>query len=268
MSALVGKRLVLIGCGTIGSHLAKFLVQTGAGHRDGALMLVDKDTLTPGNIGRHLLGLDHLGQNKAQAIATVLRQEFPTSNIQGRASNALKLLRLFEGVDLVIDASGEEPLSRAINEHFLRCRSRGSGPDVLHVWLAGAGDAAQALLVDSLKYGCYQCLRAGADGPWRYWPLLDEHSPHPVMGPCGEGMFMPYGVGAPAIAAGLALQVAVDWAAKRVGPRLRTMPINSRTTRRLKDINLTKRDDCPACSPIAAVGEAARPHESSSLPVS
>ena len=41
---LFGRRIALIGCGTIGSHLAKFLVQSGSGHEGGTLLLLDNQS--------------------------------------------------------------------------------------------------------------------------------------------------------------------------------------------------------------------------------
>ena len=53
-SPLIGRRIALIGCGTIGSHLAKFLVQSGAGHEGGTLVLLDNQSFEPGNVGTAL----------------------------------------------------------------------------------------------------------------------------------------------------------------------------------------------------------------------
>lgn len=42
---LAGKRVALIGCGTIGGFLAELLVKAGAGLNDGDLALIDPDIL-------------------------------------------------------------------------------------------------------------------------------------------------------------------------------------------------------------------------------
>ena len=69
-SPLIGRRIALIGCGTIGSHLAKFLVQSGAGHEGGTLVLLDNQSFEPGNVGRHYLGMARVGEWKAEARET------------------------------------------------------------------------------------------------------------------------------------------------------------------------------------------------------
>ena len=54
---LAGKKIALVGCGTIGGYLSDMLVKAGAGTCGGQLTLVDFDGLLPQNIGRHRLGL-------------------------------------------------------------------------------------------------------------------------------------------------------------------------------------------------------------------
>lgn len=70
---LAEKHVGLIGCGALGSALARFLAQIGVGH----LVLVDGDTLTTANPSRHLLGAASVGENKAIAVAERLQRDFP-----------------------------------------------------------------------------------------------------------------------------------------------------------------------------------------------
>ena len=75
---LSGKSIALVGCGTIGSHLAKMLAQTGAGFGvDGHLTLYDQQNLSAGNIGRHLLGVPDIGNPKATAVSRMLLTLYP-----------------------------------------------------------------------------------------------------------------------------------------------------------------------------------------------
>ena len=107
-SPLTGRRIALIGCGTIGSHLAKFFVQNGAGHEDGTLFLLDNQRLEPGSIGRHYLGTTSIGERKAGALKQDLLRHFPEANILQMTSDAVSFLPNFAGYDLVVDATGEE----------------------------------------------------------------------------------------------------------------------------------------------------------------
>lgn len=154
---LAGRSVVLVGCGTIGSHLAKFLAQSGAGHL-GSLILVDPDTMSPGNIGRHWLGPSQVGQFKADACRNELKAMFPSSDIRSIAGSILDRKSILAKADLVIDATGEEALSLALNDILVR--KRPSGPAAIHVWLIGNGAAAQSLLVRHNSFGgcCLKCI--------------------------------------------------------------------------------------------------------------
>lgn len=81
-SNLADKRILLIGCGTIGGFLAQQLAQCGAGAGKGELTLVDPDSLYPANLGRHLLGAPYLYDNKARACAEFIGSQLPPLNIR------------------------------------------------------------------------------------------------------------------------------------------------------------------------------------------
>ena len=67
------RKVVVIGCGAIGAAVACLLAQAGVGEQ----IFVDDDSLNPANVSRHLLGMSHVGFNKASAIQEHLRREFP-----------------------------------------------------------------------------------------------------------------------------------------------------------------------------------------------
>lgn len=245
-----GKSIVLIGCGTIGSHLTKFLVQSGAGHGDnGKLLLVDEQNLAPGNIGRHLLGPQDIGRNKALACTEEMKRLYPAASIYSSKKNALKILKDISHYDLIIDATGEESFSISLNHHAFEIRKGGDNyPPILHSYLLGDGDAAQTLFVDGRKeYACYKCSKPDPRGDRKQSPLQQKTQTHHVMAPCGESPYIAYGVGAPVIAASLALQAALSWVDGDPSPRLRSRRIVLETTKDVKDKNWEGADDCPAC---------------------
>lgn len=224
--SLIGKRISLVGCGMIGGYLARMLVQCGAGC--GAnLTLYDMDTLSAGNLGRHLLGFDDLGKNKAAALATHLRTFHPDVQAVARPVDATKEWAELERSDLILDATGEPNVATAINDLYLTSGRAGGDLALLHAFVFGNGVAAQSFL--NLKDGlaCYCCLQMGFGGQWRHNPLKDTSSPlRQVAAGCGEGDYFPFAVDAPVAAAGLALRAVLDWAGGQPGRRLRTIIVD------------------------------------------
>lgn len=244
---LAGRRIVLVGCGTIGSHLAKFLAQCGAGYGGGQLELVDGESLASGNIGRHWLPAQYIASSKAVACATEIGRTFPNSAIHGHPTDIVASLNVLDGAELVIDATGEQPLSAFLNERIVR--QRGNGTSLLLVWLRGLGAAAQALFVPGNVdgRGCLRCLRPDLRS-WAATQVMPDDAVMPeVPAACGEAAFLPYGVAAPAIAAGLAARMALEWAAGDVRPSLRTLRVDLAATRPVHDLDLPADPRCPAC---------------------
>ena len=133
---LKDKRIAVLGCGAIGSHVAPGLIRLGAGTGKGRLDLVDPEHMNPENLGRHVLGYPSLFRLKAEALADELQRQFPFSAVRAGARNARDLADLFDA-DLVIDATGEEAVSEMINAMRL---DRGTKVPVLHVRIRGNGE--------------------------------------------------------------------------------------------------------------------------------
>lgn len=246
--SLAGRKIALIGIGTIGSHLAKFLSQSGAGAKDGHLLLLDEQRLSPGNIGRHLLTLADVGQPKAQACCALLRSGYPDLHVTAFTINALTRMDDLMEFDLVIDATGDRGFSTVLAEAVVnRRRSGAATPAMLHCWLVGSGVAAQVLLHDSSQAACIRCLTTDGTRD-RFQVLRDTHPAAIVPANCGEGAYFAYGVSAPAIASGLATQLTLDWAAGRGTPRFRTVRIGMDATMAVRDHDPSKLQGCPVCA--------------------
>lgn len=147
---LAGKRIALVGCGTIGGYLSDMLVKAGAGSCGGKLTLVDFDGLLPQNIGRHRLGFPDLLSNKAEAMAKELKRLSPGVEVHALPVD-VRQAQLGK-LDLLIDATGEESLG-----HWLCGRYRAPTP-MLSVWIEGPGTAVRALLRTNASGACYRCL--------------------------------------------------------------------------------------------------------------
>lgn len=245
--SLVGRKVSLIGCGTIGSNLAKLIVQCGAGC-EAELALYDTDILRPGNLGRHLLGYEALGQPKSLATAESLRAFHPDVKIKPIQQDALRNWEDLESSDLVIDATGDFNVATALNDLWQRSARSGRELAVLHTWVFGNGIAVQTFLNLKDAHCCFRCLKPRFDGPWRYSPLKDAKSEITLAaGRCGEAGYIPFAPDAPTSAASLALRSILDWAGGHAGARLRTITLDHESGREVKWCSPTPQEGCPAC---------------------
>lgn len=155
------KRVLLIGCGAVGGHIAFELSRAGVEH----LHLVDSDTLRPENTYRHVLGKSCWGKEKAVALKHVLRSQIPFSKAeafvesieQEIAKEAVNLTTY----DLIISAIGNPTSELALNAVV---RGRNSGPPVIFTWVDPYGIGGHAVLtgLDGAA-GCFECLYTKAN---------------------------------------------------------------------------------------------------------
>lgn len=245
--SLQGKRVAIIGCGAIGGYVAHSMARLGAGVDEGGrLALIDIDQLQPGNLGRHLLGFPALHLPKAEALAQELRSQFPYLNIVTFTQDVRTVAGLFDN-DLIVDATGEESLSIALaRPHQERLNSH-RAPPILHVWIAGNGEACQALMVDGKKGGCYRCMWTddSKSGMKERIPLLKEPPKTRFVG-CQSVTMFP--VSAAMSAAALATDMVLDWLEGNPSPRFRTRARENARVFRATPQDLSRLKDCPACS--------------------
>jgi molybdopterin/thiamine biosynthesis adenylyltransferase len=152
-TSLGEKRVVLIGCGAVGSRVAQHVAGLGVGTLD----LVDKEELQSANVQRHALGVESIGRNKAEALADALSHHFPHQRFGARSSSVQLVLQdepaFIAEADLVLIALGEPALERWLNQALCT-----HGPRI-HAWLEPLGVGGHVLLTGVARTpGCYECL--------------------------------------------------------------------------------------------------------------
>lgn len=230
-----GKRIGLVGCGTIGGFLAEMLVKAGAGTGGGELLLIDNDILMPHNLGRHRLGFNHLFQGKAAALEEELRGAMPTAKTRAFASDAkdVNLVNL----DLIIDATGEESFG-----HWL---AKVASCPTVNVWIEGAGVAVRSLIKQRAEQGCYRCL---TDANSRGSLLSVVGGVQPIFAGQGcEGLYVPFPASVSIQAAALALDTALAWVAGKPWPSLSTRLTDHSYEPATPDCSPLPHAGCPAC---------------------
>jgi hypothetical protein len=109
---LAGKKVAVVGCGSVGSKLATSLARSGVGQ----FLLVDDDVLVRKNLLRNDLDWRTMGEHKAEGLAARLRMVNRASAAtvkrfrlggQEAAGSASSLLSEIAGCDLIIDATAD-----------------------------------------------------------------------------------------------------------------------------------------------------------------
>jgi molybdopterin/thiamine biosynthesis adenylyltransferase len=243
---LSGKRILLIGCGTIGSFFAQQLTQCGAGASGGRLDLADNDTLRPANLGRHLLGVPYLNRNKAQGCADFLLEQLPELAVESYPGDVNTFALPWSRYDLVIDATGEEALSIALNERAVR--KRPDGAPHLFVWLLGNGAAARVLLTGDTGRACLKCLKPNLAGPERFRALRPDSEINYVNNEgCGDSQYAPFPVSRSVAAAAMACDLVLDWANGSPGNRFRSLIFDADSAFLTRNSSPEAMKACPAC---------------------
>lgn len=208
--------VLVLGCGSLGSQVATRLAQAGIG----SLTIVDPDTVTAANVGRHALGLDDLGESKAKALARALRKRLPHLRIVQEYYCSWQQLyekspTTFTSASLIVACLGEWSADGQLGEWQTRT---GLKTPIVYGWLDERGSAAHAL---SMANGGVplSCI-LGPDGslrdPETIWTEEVRLETEPA---CGT-LFQPYGAVDVAFAEALVSKLALDVLAERAPPTI------------------------------------------------
>jgi molybdopterin/thiamine biosynthesis adenylyltransferase len=248
-STLEARSVSIVGCGAVGSRVVMDMVRSGAGAAGKPLILIDPDQLEAENLGRHILGVDAIGKPKVAAMAAEARRFHPAVDVQPIESDVLRCLHRIERCDLIIDATGHNPLALRLNAYATERRlGGGSFPPILHAAVHGNGLAVQTILVTASEHACLKCLRPG-HGVFKADPIRPGQVTQTVPAACGDRAYIPYAAAAPAMAAALAVQAALEWSARpdAPGPRVRTRRLDLEKTVDIRDKSWGPDPACPAC---------------------
>lgn len=129
-NALAGKRIVMVGLGSLGGEVASLLARAGVGH----LGLVDPEALADANVGRHVLGGGAVGYSKVHALKRELCRAMPTVEVAPfpvRVQQMPELLeRELDQADIVVVTS-----ANWASEAFLwRCKAKGTHWALVQSW--------------------------------------------------------------------------------------------------------------------------------------
>lgn len=199
------KTVIVFGCGSVGAPVAHQLLMAGVGH----LLLIDPDTLTWPNVGRHPLGADHVGEPKAVALANLWRKAYPHSSTEGFQVTSHTFLKehteMVTKADLIICATADWKSEVDLNYRQLSAKIMAP---ILYVWTEPNACAGHAVLIPPTSTACLQCgFSTSGDSKLvvTEWPPERKEYTEPA---CGA-VYQPYGpvelLGTISISAGMAL---------------------------------------------------------------
>jgi molybdopterin/thiamine biosynthesis adenylyltransferase len=215
--ALAEKRILLIGCGAIGGHIALELARAGVEQ----LHLVDPDTLEPENTHRHVLGKKFWGTKKAVALEQALRAQLPFSKAKSFVETIEQLISSDKvdlcTYDLIVSAIGNPTSELGLNE---RVWQTNDGPPIIFAWVDPYGIGGHAVLTGLTEFsGCFECLYTQSGSHGYLYNRASFAAPGQVFRQSIAGcqnLYTPYGSLDAAQTAQLASRLAVDTLLGRV----------------------------------------------------
>ena len=134
-------RVLLVGCGSLGSPVAELLARAGVGSLD----IVDFEDLEAPNVGRHSLGLNSLNKGKAIEMAARIEKLVPGCTVRGYGAPVATWMQVRfrpEDYDLVVDCTGESSVRTLLAS--IRPDLLGPVP-LVHAWVEPFCSAAHVV---------------------------------------------------------------------------------------------------------------------------
>jgi hypothetical protein len=263
-ASLSAARILLIGCGSVGGHIAIDLARAGVG----SICLVDNDTFELANAYRHVCGMAYVGKPKTVGLASELRRLVPHIVVSEEKTRIEELLTRrdfkLQNFDLVISAIGSPTIEMHINQKIWAEQ----GPPMMSAWIEPLGLGQHVVLTNpsSGERGCLECL-------WTASSISPMHNRAAFAAPGGNytadlsgcgSRHLPFADLDSAHVSLVVCQLALDILSKRnTGPALLSCKGDSRsfldmgfeTTERFKltqaqldaDRSAFARHDCPIC---------------------
>jgi hypothetical protein len=142
---IAAAKVIIVGCGALGSGVARMLAKAGVEH----LRLIDPELLGWENIRRHELGGGAVGDGKAKALAKSIRADLPMIGfVEGYATTFATFARehpeALKQADLVISCTGNWTADASV-EHVLA--QPGHKASAVYGWMEAHALASHVVLI-------------------------------------------------------------------------------------------------------------------------
>ena len=205
-------KVAILGCGSLGSPVARLLAQSGIGK----FLLVDRELLDRPNTSRHVLGAGRVGHYKAQELANKINSDFPhlggaVAETEEIGFGNIALQERLSDCDIIVSAMGNW-----VAEGFLNIwqQSIPGRPPIIYGWVEPHAIVGHALAI----FSGTPCLNCGffpngiPKSRVTNWPKGTDYRQEPA---CGA-IFAPYGAIEMSAACTLVAELVLDILQKRV----------------------------------------------------
>ena len=156
---LIGKKVLLVGCGSLGSYIALELIKNGVSR----LKIYDGDALEDENTFRWIFGSIGKGCNKAENLSWLLTWIHPEIHVEAVKRNIDDTILAKESkeCDMIIFSVGSSDSQMCFNRVL---KLGNCNIPAFYSWIEAGGEFSHILLVDYARQGCYQCLFTDEEG--------------------------------------------------------------------------------------------------------
>ena len=138
----------MVGLGSGGGFVALSLAMSGIQN----FALVDNVEIEAGNVTRHVADLRYVGQNKAAAVADLIKNRNPEAKIDVREGRIEDHWDIFDDIDILVVAVDNEQVKYSINEKCLEKRLSASYAGVYE-----RGEGGDHIIIKPFDGPCYAC---------------------------------------------------------------------------------------------------------------
>lgn len=144
---VAGCKVIVAGCGALGSGVARMLAHAGVEH----IHLVDPENLGWENIRRHELGGNAVGLGKARTLATAIRAALPMIGfVEGYPTTFATFARehpeAIKQADLIVSCTGDWAADASV-EHAIKPDQKASA---VYGWMEAHALASHAVFLDKV----------------------------------------------------------------------------------------------------------------------
>ncbi len=149
------KNCLIIGAGSIGSHVCNELVKTGWER----ITIVDPDYLKEENIFRHLLGIEYIDSYKVNSLDRYFKKNIPQTEIKPLSECIQDLVE--EGsvdlsdYDVIISTTGDHNVNRWLNKYV---HEASIDSPIVYAWNEPLDIGCHVAVIQANLPGCYECL--------------------------------------------------------------------------------------------------------------